>query len=51
MKITKMKTFDSNKQWLKAVLTLDGKRAYSDEQIENMTEEQATDIAKDIMTE
>lgn len=51
IEIAKIETFASNKEWLKTVHDLEGNRAFSDTQVNEMTEEEATQIAKNIMEE
>ena len=46
-----IETFDNNKDWLKSLRKLNGEKAFSDEQINKMTEEEATQIATKIMEE
>ena len=50
-KVENIQSFDTNKEWLRTVTFRSGNRAFEDEQIEAMSEDDATEIAEVIMGE
>lgn len=51
IKVERIEIFNSNKEWLRSLTRYDGKRLFSDKQVDRMTETTATKIAKAIVTE
>jgi hypothetical protein len=49
--VDSIEAFDTNKEWLRTVTFRSGNRAFEDEQVDAMSEEDATEIAEVIMNE